>query len=44
MNAIETPKNTSNIVTAVVYAFSSICLPHLTLRCIKLKAKFQKLK
>lgn len=43
MNAIETPKKSSNIETALPIAFSSILLSHLTLRCIKLKSKVSKI-
>jgi len=42
MNAIVTPKKSSNIETALVKAFSSILLSHLTLSCIKLKSKVSK--
>jgi hypothetical protein len=43
MNAIEIPKKSSSIETALANAFSSILLSHLTLRCIKLKSKVSKI-
>jgi len=42
MNAIETPKQSSNIETALVNVFSSILLSHLKDRWLKLKNKVSK--
>jgi len=39
MNAIETPKKSSNIETALLKVFSNTRLPHLTLSCTELKSK-----
>jgi hypothetical protein len=44
MNAIEIPKKSSNIETALAKAFSSMLLPHLRRKRAKLKGKFQKSK
>jgi hypothetical protein len=42
MNAIETPKQSSNIETALANVFSSIPLSHLTHKGLKLKSKVSK--